>query len=434
MRISRRQLFKTASTASACAAASAVWGSAGNLPAGESQEALRPLPPSFNKLKPLGNRVRPIRAGEFQARIAHAQQLMAEAKPRFDALYVTPGTSLSYFTRIGWWPSERLLALLLPRQGEPLLICPAFEEGRLHEQLLWPIEIRLWQEDESPYALAVSSLAGRGIRTGTIGVEETTRYVFFDGLRREAPGLEYLSGTPITAGCRAQKSEHELELMRLACAATCDVYRAAFAGLREGMKQSEVADMVVRGYARMGLEGEVDVLFGPAAAFPHGTREDRALREGDAVLLDDGTSIEGYQSDVTRTGVFGKPSANLQRAFEIVREAQDAALAASVAGRECGSVDDAARKVIVDAGFGPGYKYFPHRLGHGIGMDGHEWPYLVRGNRTILKPGMTFSNEPGIYVPGEYGLRCEDDMVISESGAAQLLTPSFAHSLETPVT
>jgi len=149
--------------------------------------------------------------------------------------------------------------------------------------------------------------------------------------------------------------------------------------------------------------------------------------------MDDGTSIEGYQSDVTRTGVFGKPSADIARAFEIVRRAQDAALAAAVAGHECGSVDDAARKVIVDAGYGPGYKYFPHRIGHGIGMDGHEWPYLVRGNRTILKPGMTFSNEPGIYVPGEFGLRLEDDMVISETGAATLLTPGFAPSLENPV-
>ena len=433
MKITRRQLFKTASTASACAAAGVLWGGAANLSAAENQETPRPLPASFDKLKPLGDRVKSIRVEEFQARIAHAQQLMAEAKPGFGALYITPGTSLSYFTRINWWPSERLLALLLPRQGEPVLICPAFEEGRLREQLLWPIEIRVWQEDESPYALTASSLASRGIRTGTIGVEETTRYVFFDGLRGAAPALEYASGTVVTAGCRAQKSEHERELMRLACAATCDVYRAAFAGLREGMKQSEVTDMVVRGYDRMGLEGEVSVLFGPAAAFPHGTREDRALREGDAVLLDDGTTVEGYQSDVTRTGVFGRPSAQLQRAFEIVRKAQDEALAAAVAGRECGSVDDAARKVIVDAGFGPDYKFFPHRLGHGIGMDGHEWPYLVRGNRTILKPRMTFSNEPGIYVPGEYGLRCEDDMVISESGAAQLLTPGFAHSLETPV-
>jgi Xaa-Pro dipeptidase len=191
--------------------------------------------------------------------------------------------------------------------------------------------------------------------------------------------------------------------------------------------------MVARGYRRMGLIGDAFVLFGPAAAFPHGTHDDRELHEGDGVLIDDGTTVEGYQSDVTRTGVLGKPSEKLQRAFEIVRKAQDAALAAAAAGHECGSVDDAARKVIVDAGFGPGYKYFTHRLGHGIGLDGHESPYLVRGNRIILKPRMTFSNEPGIYVPGDYGLRCEDDMVVSESGEAKLLTPGFQPSLETPI-
>jgi Xaa-Pro dipeptidase len=433
MKISRRDLFKTASLACGTAAGSALLSAPRAVLASDSDESRAALPPAFDKLHPLGGRVKPIRAEEFQSRIAHAQQLMSDAKPRFDALYVTPGTSLRYFTGISWWPSERLLALLLPRQGDPVLICPAFEEGRLRENLRWPVEVRVWQEDESPYALTMNWLSERGIRAGTIGVEETTRFVFYEGLRRAGSSLEYATGDPITVGCRAQKSEHELELMRLACAATCDVYRATFASLREGMKQSEVVDLIVRGYSRMGLRGEAFVLFGPAAAMPHGTREDRALREGDAVLVDDGTTVEGYQSDVTRTGVFGKPPEKLQRAFEIVREAQDAALAAAVAGHECGSVDDAARKVIADAGFGPGYKYFTHRLGHGIGMDGHEWPYLVRGNRTILKPRMTFSNEPGIYVVGEYGLRCEDDMVISESGAAQLLTPGFAPSLEKPV-
>jgi Xaa-Pro dipeptidase len=266
-----------------------------------------------------------------------------------------------------------------------------------------------------------------------VAVEETTRYVFFDGLRRAVPALEYANGIDVTAGCRAQKSEHELELMRLACAATCDVYRATFASLREGMKQSEVSAMVARGYERMGLHGDAFVLFGPAAAMPHGTREDRALREGDGVLIDDGTTVEGYQSDVTRTGVYGKPSEKLVRAFETVRAAQDAALAAAMAGKTCGSVDDAARIVIAAAGFGPDYRYFPTRVGHGIGMDGHEWPYLVRGNATILKPRMTFSNEPGIYVPGEYGVRCEDDMVISASGEAKLLTPGFQPTLEHPV-
>ncbi len=221
--------------------------------------------------------------------------------------------------------------------------------------------------------------------------------------------------------------------MRLACGATLEVYQAAFASLREGMTQREVSDLVVRGYARMGLSGEASVFFGASSALPHGSREEQVLREGMGVMIDDGTSVEGYQSDVTRMGVLGKPPEKLQHAFEIVRRAQDAALTAASAGRECGSVDNAARKVVTDAGFGPDYKYFSHRLGHGIGMDGHEAPYLVRDNRTILKPGMTFSNEPGIYVPGEYGMRCEDDMVIAESGAAQLLTRGFQPSLEIPI-
>jgi Xaa-Pro aminopeptidase len=433
MKISRRALFKTASTAAGRIAAGAVLGSLSETREALAQDACAPLPAAFNALKPLGDRVKPIRAEEFQARIARAQELMSQAHPRFDALYVTPGTTLVYFTGIHWWPSERLLALLVPREGQPLLICPAFEESRLRELVRWAMEIRAWQEDENPYALAGKWFGERGIRSGQVAIEETTRYVFFDGLRRAASALEYANGIGVTAGCRAQKSEHELELMRLACVATCDVYRATFASLREGMKQSEVSAMVARGYERMGLRGDAFVLFGPAAAMPHGTREDRALREGDGVLIDDGTNVEGYQSDVTRTGVYGKPSVKLLRAFEIVRAAQDAALAAAMASQTCGSVDDAARRVVTGAGFGLDYKYFPTRVGHGIGMDVHEWPYLVRGNQTILKPGMTFSNEPGIYVPGEYGLRCEDDMVIAASGAAQLLTPGFQVSLEHPV-
>lgn len=431
MKISRRDLFKTTSIAGAGFAASAIL-TTGKVVADQESQA-PPLPSAFDGLRPLGDRVKPITVAEYQARIAHAQELMNGATAKFDALYVTPGTSLRYFTGIRWGLSERIVALLIARKGDPLIVCPAFEERRLRENLLWPIDVRVWQEDESPYALAASWLTERGIRTGRIGVEETTRFVFYDGLHHAVPGFEYVSGDAITVGCRNPKSEHELELMRLACQATFDVYKATFASLREGMRQSEIGVLVARGYQRMGLVGDAFSLFGPAAAFPHGTHEDRALREGDGVLIDDGCTVEGYQSDVTRTGVFGKPSDQLQRAFEIVRKAQDAALAAAVAGRPCGTVDDAARKVIVDAGFGPDYKYFSHRLGHGIGMDGHEWPYLVRGNRTILQTRMTFSNEPGIYVPGEYGLRCEDDMVIAESGEAHLLTPGFQPSLETPI-
>ena len=433
MKFSRRELIKTAAAATSGIATGTAFGGRATGQQPPAHSAAQSLPPAFDALKPLGDRVKPIRPEELQVRVARAQQLMTDSKPRFEALYVTPGTTLVYYTGVRWWPSERILAFVVPRQGDPLLVCPAFEEGRLREQLRWPIEIRVWQEDEDPYPIIEKWLIERGIRTGQVGVEATTRYVFFDGLRHAATSLDYTSGDPITVGCRAQKSAHELELMRLACLATCAVYKAIFASLREGMTQREVSELAARGYARMGLQGEASAFFGPSSALPHGSREEQVLREGIGVMIDDGTTVEGYQSDVTRVGVIGKPPEKLQRAFEIVRSAQNAALAAAVAGRECGSVDDAARKVIVDAGFGPGYKYFSHRLGHGIGMDGHESPYLVHGNRTILKPGMTFSNEPGIYVVGEYGMRCEDDMVIAESGQAQLLTPGFQPSLETPI-
>jgi Xaa-Pro dipeptidase len=246
MKVSRRELLKIASITGAGAAATAR--SASPLDSGRTQQDLHStpgeLPPAFDKLQPLGNRVKPIRVDELQGRIAHAQELMTNAKPRFDALYVTPGTTLAYYVGTPWGLSERVVALMIPREGQPLMICPAFEEGRLREQLRWPIELRVWQEDESPYALIAKWLAERGIRTGRVGVEETTKYVFYDGLRQAASSLDYGSGNPVTVGCRSQKSEHELELMRLACSATFDVYKATFASLREGMTQREVSGMI----------------------------------------------------------------------------------------------------------------------------------------------------------------------------------------------
>src|SRR6202161_4250294 len=252
MKISRRDLFRSASMASGAVLGGGLFGGFTEAQDARAAHASESLPPAFDKLKPLGDRVKPITAEEFQGRVAHAQRLMNDAKPRFEALFVTPGTTLSYYTGIYWWPSERILALLVPRQGDPLIVCPAFEEGRLREQLRWPIEIRVWQEDESPYAVAGKWFGERGVRTGKIAVEETTRYVFYDGLRSAATSLEYTNGDPVTVGCRAQKNEHELELMRLACGATLDVYKATFASLREGMTQGEVAGLVVRGYERMG--------------------------------------------------------------------------------------------------------------------------------------------------------------------------------------
>jgi Xaa-Pro dipeptidase len=399
------------------------------------------LPPAFSSLKPLGSRVHPILAEEFQRRLQRAQQLMTEPPtlaasqspvPKYDGLFLAPGTSLYYFTGIRWGLSERLLGLVLPRTGQPILIVPAFEEGRLREKLRFPIEVRVWQEDESPTKLAAVALADRGIHSGRIAIEEGTAFTFFDHLREAAAALECVSADPVTIACRAHKSPHELELMRLACEATFDVFRAVFASLKAGMSQDDIAHLVEAGFSKMGLHGGALVLLGASAALPHGSLKPQNLKEGDVVLIDGGCTVEGYESDVTRTGVLGKPSEKVSRAFEIVRKAQDAALDAARAGRLSGTVDDAARAVITGAGYGPDYKFFTHRLGHGIGLDGHEHPYLVRGSKTVLEPSMTFSNEPGIYIPGEFGMRCEDDMVIEAEGAAQLLTQGFGVSLEKP--
>jgi Xaa-Pro dipeptidase len=397
-----------------------------------SQESAQALPEAFSSLKPLGSRVKPITNEEFQGRVARAQQLMNDASSKFEALFVAPGTSLYYFSGIRWWPSERLLALLIPRTGDPVVICAAFEEGRLREQLRFPAEVRVWQEDESPTKLAGQALSDRGIRTGRIGVDETTYFTFFDHMRAAAPSLEFASADPITIGCRAVKSPHELELMRLSCEATCEVFRAVFASLREGMSQSEVGRLVESGYSKMGLRGDALVLFGLSAALPHGSIKPQSLKEGDVVLIDGGCKLEGYDSDITRTSVFGKPNDKMRKVYDLVRSAQNAALDAARRGKLSGSGDDAARAVITNGGFGPDYKYFTHRLGHGIGLDGHEHPYLVRGSKTVLLPGMTFSNEPGVYIPGEFGIRCEDDMVITPDGPAQILSPSFQNSLEKP--
>jgi Xaa-Pro dipeptidase len=417
---SRRNFLKSSAVASAVTL----------IPPGPLQAQ---LPPSFSSLKPLGDRVHPTTPDEFHGRLIHAQDLMSQLDPKFDALFFGPGTSLYYLTGIRWSLSERLLALIVPRTGQPLLISPAFEEGRMRELMRYPLEVRVWQEDESPAKLIAASLSDHNLRSGRMGIEETLPFTFYDHFRAAAPAFECVSAEPVTIACRAHKSPHELELMRLACEATCDVYRQVFASLKEGMSEQDVAGLVNAGYAKMNLRGYALVLLGASAALPHGSTQPQKLKEGDVVLIDGGCKLDGYESDITRTAIFGKPSEKIQHVYEIVRNAQNAALDAARAGKLSGSVDDAARAVITSGGYGPDYKYFTHRLGHGIGLDGHEHPYLVRGSKTVLEPGMTFSNEPGIYIPGEFGLRCEDDMVITSDGAAQLLTPSFQLSLEKPL-
>jgi Xaa-Pro dipeptidase len=272
------------------------------------------------------------------------------------------------------------------------------------------------------------------LATGKLGIEETIRFVFVDGIAKAAPQAMIASATPVTAGCRMVKSANEVALMRLAAQVTLEVYEAVYHALRVGMTQREASDLISSGYARTGFAGEASVMVGEYSASPHGSTTPQVIGEGSIVMIDDGCTVEGYQSDITRTFVLGKASDKvsdkMKTVFDIVHHAQSAALAAARPGAECGSVDAAARKVVTDAGYGPDYKYFTHRLGHGMGMDGHEWPYLVRGNTTKLQPSMTTSNEPGIYIRGEFGVRLEDDMHITENGA-ELFTPQ-SPSLEDP--
>jgi Xaa-Pro dipeptidase len=424
--LSRRHFLQTATVTAGS-------GLAAFTPSLRAEEACAPLPQSIANLKSMKDLAKPITVGERAARQEKARQLMAVN--HLDAILLADGTSLDYFAGVHWWGSERLFALVLPAKGRALCVCPAFEEGRAREQLANSsdgknADVRAWQEDQNPYELLAQGFADLKISTGMLGMEETVRYVFSSAIARVAPRLKIVSATPMTAGCRMTKSDHELDLMRVANNVTLTAYRAAYQTIHEGMTKPELEQMIMAAYGKLGFSGEVDIDIGENSSFPHGSNVPQVIREGTLVLLDDGCTVEGYQSDITRTFVFGKPSDRMKKVFEIVHSAQTAALKTARPGVECQAVDTAARKVISDAGYGPDYKYFTHRVGHGIGMDGHEWPYLVRGNATLLARGMTFSDEPGIYIPGEFGVRLEDDMHITENGA-ELFTPQ-SPSLEDP--
>ncbi len=391
------------------------------------------LPPSVAALKSLRDQAKPISVEERRARQEKARELMRANNQA--AIVLVEGTSLNYFTGIRWWGGERLFAMVLPAKGESFYVCPAFEEGRAREQIGKSpdgnnADVRVWHENENPYERVAQGLSDRGIAAGTVGVEETVKFVFSDNMRRAAAGATFASATPVTAGCRMVKRQHEVELMRLAAKVTLAAYEATYRALKEGMTQHDAEDLVETAHRKLGFEGGADVQVGEFSAFPHGSVTPQVIKEGTIVLMDGGCKVEGYASDITRTFVLGKASDKMKQVFDIVHHAQSAALAAAKPGAECGSVDDAARKVVTDGGYGPDYKYFTHRLGHGMGMDGHEWPYLVRGNTKKLEADMTTSDEPGIYIRGEFGIRLEDDMHVTESGA-ELFTPQ-SPSLEEP--
>jgi Xaa-Pro dipeptidase len=407
--ISRRRFVQLSTVAGAALGA--------NLRAA-AEECHSPLPPSIAALTSMAEQAR---------RLMDAN--------RIDALLLMEGTSLNYFAGIRWWGGERLFAMVLPAKGAAFYVCPSFEEGRAREQIAHapeadPADVRTWHEDDNPYQLLAQGLKDRGLSSGTVGMEETVRFLFSSGIAKAAPHVTIVSGTPVTAGCRMVKSNHEIELMQLANKITLTAYEAAYRAVKEGMTQSELSDLIAAAYLRLGFPGEASVQVGEYSALPHGSVTPQVIREGTIIMVDDGCTVEGYQSDITRTFVLGKASDKMKKVFDIVHQAQTAALKTARPGVECQDVDAAARRVIADAGYGPDYKYFSHRVGHGIGMDGHEWPYLVRGNITPLAANMTFSDEPGIYIPGEFGIRLEDDMHITENGA-ELFTPQ-SPSLENP--
>lgn len=403
-----------------------------------AQTADAPLAPSISRLTSMRSQAKPITVAERRARIDRARQLMSD--DRIDAIILAGGTSLLYFTGIHWWDSERMFAVVLPAKGDPFCVCPGFEEDRAREQLaLGPLgatEVRTWQEDESPFEQLAAGLKHHGI-SGKIGIEETMKFVFSDTTASVAgPSVQFVSATPVTAGCRMIKDAHELELMRLASQVTLKCYEAVYRALTPGMTQDQASALITQAYAKLGFPGEASVQVGEYTALPHGSITPQTIREGTVVMIDDGCTVEGYQSDITRTFVLGKATDKMKTVFDIVHRAQSTALKTAKPGVPLEAVDAAARKVIVDAGYGPGFKYFSHRLGHGMGMDGHEWPYLVKNNMfgwekaLTLRPGMVFSDEPGIYIKGEFGVRLEDDMHVTDAGA-ELFTPQ-SPSIEQP--
>jgi Xaa-Pro dipeptidase len=405
-----------------------------------TQAAGKQVPPAIATLPDLSGQARPFTNAERQARIERARDLMTSAK--IDAIILANSTSSSvYFGNLHLYGGERLWALVLPARSKPFLVCPAFEEGRAGELLAsGPLagncDVLTWQEDENPYVALGKGLGDRGLASATIGLDEHMAFVFAEGIRAANLHLNLVSATPITAGCRMIKDDHEIECMRLACRATLLVYRAVAQSLATGLTTVDVHSLIAAAYHRVGFEGEASLNVDEFTAVPHGSAKPQTLREGSILILDDGCQVEGYTSDITRTFVLGKPTDKMKSVFNLVQRAQSAVLKTARPGVPTADVDAAARKVIVDGGYGPGFKYFTHRVGHGIGMDMHEWPYFVRNNMfgwdlaPRLQAGMTLSDEPGIYIPGEFGIRLEDDLLVTQDGA-ELLTPQCP-SLEDP--
>ena len=376
------------------------------------------LPKSIEDLVPMKEGVVPITVEERKQRIAKAQSIMEQEK--IDAIFLEGTVSCFYFTGMRWGQSERTFGVVIPAKGPIAYVCPKFEEDRAME-LLNPVfgdEVRCWEEHESPYALIFNIIKDRGVKYKKIGMEERVRFFIADGVKKLATGFDIVDATPVTAGCRMYKTKAELDLMQYSSDVTIKAYQAAFATIRPDMSQSEFSGNISAAFRKLGYSGGASVQVGKYSALPHGSITPQVIREGDIVMVDGGTSVEGYASDITRTIVVGKPSQRQIDVWNIELEAQNAAFAAIKIGAPCEVVDAAARAVIEKAGFKSNYKLpgLPHRTGHGIGLEGHEWTNFVKGNKTPLAVGMCFSNEPTISIPGEFGIRLEDCLYIAEDG------------------
>ena len=364
------------------------------------------------------DKIVPISVEERKQRIARAQELMTQQK--IDAIFLEGTTSCFYFTGMRWGQSERTFGVVIPAKGSIIYICPKFEEDRAKE-LIQPAfgdEVRCWEEHESPYALIAGAVKDRGLVYHKIGMEERVRFFIADGVKKVAPGMEIVDATPITAGCRMIKSKAEIALLQIANDVTIEAYKLAFPSIKPGMSQTELSANISSAFRKLGFSGGAMVIVGKYSALPHGSIAPQTIQEGDIVLIDGGTTCEGYESDISRTICVGKPSQRQIDVWNTEKQAQDAAFAAIKIGAPCEVVDAAARAVIEKAGFHKNYQLpgLPHRTGHGIGLDGHEWTNFVKGNKTPIQVGMCFSNEPTISIPGEFGIRLEDCLYIGEEG------------------
>jgi len=393
---------------------------------------LRAAEPDLSALSDITGGAVPIGPEERARRLVRAQALMKANG--IGAILIEPGSTMVYFTGVQWWRSERLTAAIIPVEGQPCIVTPFFEEPSVRETLAVPAEVRVWQEDGNPLAVVAGFLRDRKLANRPVGIEETARFFAFDGMRKLLPDMRLVSANPVVRGCRMVKTPAEIALMQLATDVTMAAYRWVYPRVEAGMTGAEIGALMSAATRKLGGAPEFSMaLIGEASAYPHGSKQVYRVAEGQVVLMDCGCTVQGYQSDVSRSWVHGRASAEQRKVWDTVAKGQQVARAAARIGAPAGSIDDAVRRFYEGQGYGPGYRLpgLSHRTGHGIGMDGHEPVNLVHGEATPLAAGMCFSNEPGLYLPGKFGIRIEDCFHMTDSGPAWFSTPPKA--IEAPI-